>query len=638
MWMKRALTGTAALLLCAALAGSACLPAFAEETVTVTGGTAEYANADEAAAALATRERELLALYGSVTNAGNSVYTVHTERDGTVIRWEVTMPKGADRGETSLVVITKPEKELESSAVYGVAVRNILNSAYFTGAIRKELAGMGYVFAAEGAWPGTEEARAGVTVPAGLRFDKSRGVTAVAELRDGSSVAVSGTGLREGAGEVYFSPADNALEYGFVTDGSGERRFYSTVHVPGAGLYLGVLVTNRALFIDGKTYVFDETGRIENTLDGNRVKDLDPNNYYTDSVEPEYNGKANPYLCTGHRWGEISVTEPTCVQAGYQSRRCKYCGVFQTTVLPTVPHQTEFAAGIPAGCEEPGQAEHWVCSACGKLFTDSEGQEEIQDISLLTLPATGHQWGEPEYAWSEDHSVTATAVCLNNAEHVLTETAQAVLDDEASDPAGDPAVYVYRAEFVNPVFTRQTLTEEIHTEPEPTETPAPTEEPEPTETPGPTEEPEPTETPAPTEEPEPTETPEPTEEPEPTETPEPTEEPEPTETPGPTEEPEPTETPEPTEEPEPTETPEPTEEPEPTETPEPTEEPEPTETPEPTEEPEPTETPEPTEEPESTETPETTEEPEETEEPEPTEPADETGPDPEKPADGEGDA
>ena len=57
-------------------------------------------------------------------------------------------------------------------------------------------------------------------------------------------------------------------------------------------------------------------------------------------------------------------------------------------------------------CERAGNIEHYVCTVCGKLFDDSEAQEEIEEKDTV-IRALGHEWDEPSYTWASDKS-TAT--------------------------------------------------------------------------------------------------------------------------------------------------------------------------------------------------------------------------------------
>ena len=87
----------------------------------------------------------------------------------------------------------------------------------------------------------------------------------------------------------------------------------------------------------------------------------------------------------------------------------------------------------PATCLEDGNIEYWVCNKeadpCNRYFADAKGAKELDPAKTaedggIILPATGHDWGDPEYIWSEDNStVTARMVCKHDATHVIEEAA-----------------------------------------------------------------------------------------------------------------------------------------------------------------------------------------------------------------------
>ena len=110
-----------------------------------------------------------------------------------------------------------------------------------------------------------------------------------------------------------------------------------------------------------------------------------------------------------------------------------------------------------ATCTEDGISEScWKCQVCGKYFSDAEGTAEITDLSSLIIPATGHDWEEPEYTWSEDYStVTAVLTCKNDRSlnHGIMETVDTThkVDSDSCEKKD-----VYTAKFKNDAFGTQT--------------------------------------------------------------------------------------------------------------------------------------------------------------------------------------
>lgn len=64
----------------------------------------------------------------------------------------------------------------------------------------------------------------------------------------------------------------------------------------------------------------------------------------------------------------------------------------------TVVHDLAKVAAKPATCTDDGCDEHWACEACGKVFGDADGNEEIEPGDAA-VPATGH---DPADGWERD--------------------------------------------------------------------------------------------------------------------------------------------------------------------------------------------------------------------------------------------
>ena len=75
-------------------------------------------------------------------------------------------------------------------------------------------------------------------------------------------------------------------------------------------------------------------------------------------------------------------------------------------------HTLTAVAEVPATCQETGVKAHWVCSVCGKLFSDAEGKNETT-LEALTIGALGHKTqrvGAKAAACTED-GYTGDEVC-----------------------------------------------------------------------------------------------------------------------------------------------------------------------------------------------------------------------------------
>ena len=123
------------------------------------------------------------------------------------------------------------------------------------------------------------------------------------------------------------------------------------------------------------------------------------------------------------------TTEPTCDKEGLRTYTAKvtfegkdYTDT-KTVPIPAKGHTLTAVAEVPATCETAGTSAHWKCEVCGKLFSDAEGNTEIT-LEKLTIPATGHAYGEPVWKWTDGFKATATFTCANDTTHVKNVTAE----------------------------------------------------------------------------------------------------------------------------------------------------------------------------------------------------------------------
>ena len=137
------------------------------------------------------------------------------------------------------------------------------------------------------------------------------------------------------------------------------------------------------------------------------------------------------------------LSPPTCTRKGYTTYTCSRCGdSYVGDYADATGHDYAGVATAPT-CTEKGYTTY-TCSRCGDSYKED-------------IDATGHNWGEAQYVWSDENTrVTATRVCLNDASHIETETAIASLTavEEAKD--GLSGSETYSATFNNAAFEQQT--------------------------------------------------------------------------------------------------------------------------------------------------------------------------------------
>ena len=111
-------------------------------------------------------------------------------------------------------------------------------------------------------------------------------------------------------------------------------------------------------------------------------------------------------------------------------------------------HVLTAVSAVPATCESAGAEGYWTCNVCGCFFADENGLNKIGQP--VVIPATGHDWAEITYTWSEDNDkVTALKACNNDHAHDITETVDTVLTVKTAATCEADGSGVYVAAFTN---------------------------------------------------------------------------------------------------------------------------------------------------------------------------------------------
>ena len=86
-----------------------------------------------------------------------------------------------------------------------------------------------------------------------------------------------------------------------------------------------------------------------------------------------------------------------------------------------------------ATCTVDGTEGYWTCEICGKYYKDESGTIPTTPEENK-IPATGHNYGEPEWNWSEDgKTCTVTFTCANDETH--KETPEVKVTSAVKTPA-----------------------------------------------------------------------------------------------------------------------------------------------------------------------------------------------------------
>ena len=98
-------------------------------------------------------------------------------------------------------------------------------------------------------------------------------------------------------------------------------------------------------------------------------------------------------------------------------------------------HEMDHIPAMAASCETNGNIEHYICTACGKWYSDAEGTQEIADHNSVTLYGYPHSWSEEGvvWEWADDYSwATATFPCTKDPAH--TRICNAVITVTRTEP------------------------------------------------------------------------------------------------------------------------------------------------------------------------------------------------------------
>ena len=152
---------------------------------------------------------------------------------------------------------------------------------------------------------------------------------------------------------------------------------------------------------------------------------------------------------TGHDWDDATYAWSEDKSSCTAKRICKNDPAHSESATATVTDEVT----KPATCEEPGE----------KTYTATFAEEWAEEQTCTAaISATGHDWGEVTYAWSEDKSsCTAKRVCKNDPAH--SESATATVTDEVTKPATceEPGEKTYTATFAEDWAETRTATAAI---------------------------------------------------------------------------------------------------------------------------------------------------------------------------------
>lgn len=108
-----------------------------------------------------------------------------------------------------------------------------------------------------------------------------------------------------------------------------------------------------------------------------------------------------------------TVTPSTCIKAGKTTYTCSDCNSKYEVALPLAAHDMTKYDAVPAECGKAGSIEYYNCSVCKKNYSDAEGKNEVNNI---TVPALTHSFlGENDIIETEAELLVSAATCQKAA-------------------------------------------------------------------------------------------------------------------------------------------------------------------------------------------------------------------------------
>ena len=223
----------------------------------------------------------------------------------------------------------------------------------------------------------------------------------------------------------------------------------------------------------GYSYTGNETAQLQHHY--SEEWSHDDNNHYHLCTDTGYETLKDGVA--PHTFVDV-VTYPTFETEGFTTHTCSVCGYYYIdTPTSQLPHNFEagwqddennhWHACIDAGYEtlKDGVAPH----SYGEIITDTPATELAEGVGHKVCEVCGHtvsvsidkldhDWGEPTYVWSNDHSsCTAKIDSKNDTEltHVITETVDSTYSIITKAGCETNGAGRYSAHFVNEHFTDQ---------------------------------------------------------------------------------------------------------------------------------------------------------------------------------------
>ena len=133
------------------------------------------------------------------------------------------------------------------------------------------------------------------------------------------------------------------------------------------------------------------------------------------------------------------------------------CTVCEYIIAPKGSHEhtLQKIEATEATCTTPGNKEYYKCETCGHFFADAAATKEVTKGDMI-IPASGHDYANLVYTWSEDYTTCTAVQKCNNCDTVnATETVNSTSSVTQSQSCTAPELTTYTATFTSETFAVQ---------------------------------------------------------------------------------------------------------------------------------------------------------------------------------------
>ena len=138
--------------------------------------------------------------------------------------------------------------------------------------------------------------------------------------------------------------------------------------------------------------------------------------------------KSTPTPTHTHNYSAV-VTDPTCTEQGYTTYTCDNADglcdnpTYVADYTPATGHSLTKTDAVAATCTTDGNIEYYTCSVCNKIFSDAAGTTEITSAQTV-IAAPGH-------SLTKTDAVAATCATAGNIEYYTCSACGKIFSDAA---------------------------------------------------------------------------------------------------------------------------------------------------------------------------------------------------------------